>query len=190
MSGLGNIQSVGRAMHVSGTPRNGKNKGKHVGTGSKAASSATPAPEETQSSASSKSVTPAEIADNLAERVISVLDDREKYIHAMDLSFGVEKPSYKKMWKVLKTVVKEIGDIKEANTGRFALGVARRLDEAPTLMEFGSLTDYLHDKTTNINEDTWKEYGSSLAHQITDNAAAAEQAQGNISAHRATAFLI
>jgi len=177
-------------MRVDGTPRNAKTKGKHAGPGSKGASSDVLTPEEARSSASRKSVAPAEYDENLAERVIATMDEREKYLHAIDLSFGVEKPSYKKMWRALKTVVREIGDIKKANAGRFALGVAQRLDEAPTLMEFQSLPDYLRVKTANINEDTWKEYGSSLAHEIARDPAAAEQAQGNISAHRATAFLI
>ena len=61
----------------------------------------------------------------------------------MDRSFGVEKLSYKKMWKVLKTVVREIGDIKEASSGQFFLGVSERLEKATTLMQFGSIVDYL-----------------------------------------------
>ena len=61
----------------------------------------------------------------------------------MDRNFGVEELSYKNMWKVLKTVVREIGDIKEANSGRFFLGVDERLEKFTTLMQFGSIGDYL-----------------------------------------------
>ena len=189
MSELGNVQSVGNEMRANNTGSK-KAHGKRNAGKSASANSTVHIPEDTKTSAQDKSAAATEIAENLAERVISVLDDREKYLHAIDLSFGVEKLSYKNMWKVLKTVVKEIGDIKEANMGRFALGVTQRLDEATTLMEFGSLADYLHNKTDNINEDTWKESGTSLAHEIAGDPAAAEQAQGNISPHRAMAFLV
>ncbi len=63
----------------------------------------------------------------------------------MDRSFGVEKLTYKNMWTVLKTVVKEIGDIKEASSGQFFLGVSERLDKASTLMQFSSIVDYLNE---------------------------------------------
>ncbi len=190
MSELGNVQSVGNEMLANNAAVGSKTKGKQTAGSSESATSKAVVPEDTKSLAHSKSVAAAAIAENLAEKVITVMDEREQYLHAIDLSFGVEELSYKNMWKVLKTVVKEIGDIKEANAGRFALGVTQRLDNAKTLMEFGSLSDYLHNKTDHINQDTWKESGTSLAHEIAGDPVAAEQAQGNISAHRAMAFLI
>jgi len=190
MSGLGNIQSVGHAMRANVTTGGRKTNGKQTAGNSESASSKARSSKEIKLSAREKSIAAAEIAENIAERVISTVDEREKYLHAIDLSFGVEKLSYKNMWKVLKTVVKEIGVIKEANTGRFALGVSQRLDNAKTLMEFGSLKDFLHEKTDHMNEDTWKESGTSLAHGIASDPDAAERAQANISPHRAMAFLI
>jgi len=190
MSELGNVQSVGNAMRANNAAGTKKANGRGTPNTIQSASSKAAAPGQAKSSAIEKSVAAAEITENLAERVISTVDERDKFIHAIDLSFGVEKPSYKNMWKVLKTVVKEIGVIKEANVGRFALGVTQRLDGARTLMEFGSLADYLRKKTGNINEETWKESGTALAHEIAGDPVTAEQAQGNISPHRAMTFLL
>jgi len=176
-------------MHVSDTARNGNTKGNQVGTGSKGASSAIPTPEETKSSANGKSAAPAEITENLAERVISVLDERERLIHTMDMSFGVEKLTYKKMWKTLKTVVKEIGNIKEANEDRFALGVTKRLDNVPTLMEFRSFDDYLSSEMKNFNEDSWVAHGTALAHDIAEDAVLLKNTLGDISPHRVVFLL-
>ncbi|MFH1718019.1 MAG: hypothetical protein ABIF19_11745 [Planctomycetota bacterium] len=131
----------------------------------------------------------AELAENIVEKVISVVDERDKFIHAMDLSFGAERLSHKNMWKKLKTAVKETGDIKDANTDRLGLEVTERPDETITLMEFRSFKDYLSSEMKNINEDAWEKSGTSLAHEIADDPAAAEQVQGNISPHRAVSLL-
>ncbi len=67
----------------------------------------------------------------------------------IDHTFGVEQMTYKKMWKVLKTAVREIGDIKEAASGQFFLGVSERLEKATTLMEF----DLIIDNTEEENQE-------------------------------------
>lgn len=67
----------------------------------------------------------------------------------IDHTFGVEQMTYKRMWKVLKTVVREIGDIKEATSGQFFLGVSERLEKANTLMEF----DLIIDSTESENQE-------------------------------------
>jgi len=86
----------------------------------------------------------AAIAEAEQEAVLSKRDTQLANSR-IDLTFGVEPLSYKNMWKVLKTVVREIGDIKDAHHGRFFLGVNKRLDEPTMLMEFDSLADYLEE---------------------------------------------
>jgi len=88
----------------------------------------------------------AELANGKREVVQSESDTRKSNIK-VDRNFGVEPLSYKNMWNVLKTVVKEIGVIKEAHHGKFFLGVSERIDKATTLMEFGSLADYLEENS-------------------------------------------
>ncbi len=101
-------------------------------------------------------------------------------IAKIDLNFGVEQLSYKNMWKVLKTVVKEIGDIKEASSGRFFLGVSERMDKAATLMEFGSLGDYLTNGTGVPPEDVLSDAAENVAGKIVSDPAASLEIQAGI----------
>ena len=88
----------------------------------------------------------AAIAESEQEAALSK-SDTQLANSRIDRTFGVEPLSYKNMWKVLKTVVREIGVIKEAHHGKFFLGVSERIDKATTLMEFGSLADYLEENS-------------------------------------------
>jgi hypothetical protein len=88
----------------------------------------------------------AAMAEGKQETVLSENDTR-KSSTKVDRNFGVEPLSYKNMWKVLKTVVREIGVIKEAHHGKFFLGVNERIDKAATLMEFDSLANYLQENS-------------------------------------------
>jgi len=97
-----------------------------------------------------------------------------------DRNFGVEQLSYKNMWKVLKTVVKEIDDIKKANSGRFFLGVNERLEKATTLMEFGSIADYLEERSTFRQKTVPPEATDGEAGRIVADPAASVQAQANV----------
>lgn len=98
----------------------------------------------------------------------------------IDLSFGVEELTYKNMWKVLKTVVKEIGVIKEASSGKFFLGVSQRLDKATTLMEFGSLAGFLKKKAAMSLEAILSDLTKGTTGQIVSDPASSLDGQGNI----------
>ena len=98
----------------------------------------------------------------------------------IDLSFGVEPLSYKNMWNVLKTVVREIGDIKEASYGRFFLGVSQRVDKATTLMEFNSIAGYLEKKAARSLEAALSHAAKEPMGQITSDPAASLAAQASI----------
>lgn len=97
----------------------------------------------------------------------------------IDLNFGVEQLSYKNMWKVLKTVVREIGDIKEASTGRFFLGVSERVDKATTLMEFSSMAGYMEKKAAKVLDDTLSNLADGSAERIMSDPATSLDAQAN-----------
>lgn len=189
MSGLGNVQPVGNSMHAHAATGGKQGNGKQTAGNSESTISKAHNSREAELSPHDKPVGATRNDENLAERVISEMDEREKYLHTIDLSFGVEKLSYKNMWRTLKTVVKEIGDIKEANENRFALGVEQRLDEAPTLMEFTSFEDYLSREIKDFNEDSWKANGAALAHEIAENAISSKETIGNISPHRVVFLL-
>lgn len=186
MSELGNIKGVSVLAIAKNTAAIHAAKGKSK---SDSAASTVNVPEQTVEPAGNKPAAKPDVAENLSEKLIEVMDERESLIHSMDMSFGVEKLTYKKMWKTLKTVTKEIGEIKEANTDRFALGVTERLEKVPSLMEFTSFSDYLSSEMKNINEDAWKTAGTALAHDVVKEAVAARKAYGDISPHR-VAFLL
>jgi hypothetical protein len=84
----------------------------------------------------------ATIEEGGKEKAISN-SDSQKENKVKTNNFGFEPLSYKQMWKVLKTVVKEIGNIREAQDKRFSLDAKERLDTPSTHMEFSSLVDYL-----------------------------------------------
>jgi hypothetical protein len=110
----------------------------------------------------------------------------------MDRSFGVEELSYKKMWKVLKTVVKEIGDIKEAASGQFFLGVSERLEKATTLMEFDLIIDNTEEEDQENRfrvEMVPPEATDGEAERVVADPEASLQAQANVVPERALRLL-
>ena len=121
-----------------------------------------------------------------AKRTVASSDRHSADIHSaatntrIDLNFGVEQLSYKNMWKVLKTVVKEIGDIKEASFGRFFLGVSQRLDKASTFMEFSSMAGYFEEKATMSLEAILSDLTKGTRDQIVSGFSTSLYAQANI----------
>lgn len=98
----------------------------------------------------------------------------------IDMSFGVEELSYKNMWKVLKIVAKERGDIKEANFARLLLGVNERLSKFSTQMEFGSIMDYLNNVFDMNQEITPEQIAGTAIDQIAVDPVMSLIAQANI----------
>ena len=107
----------------------------------------------------------------------------------IDRTFGVEPISYKNMWKVLKTVVREIGDIKEAHHGRFFLGVNERLNTLTTLMEFDSIADYLEENSDAPLKNKLSGTSKVTADLVASDSVTLLQAQANIVAEVALHLL-
>lgn len=98
----------------------------------------------------------------------------------MDRTFGVEQMTYSNMWKVLKTVFREIGEIKDAISGQFFLGVSERVERADTDMEFDSIADYIERGDTLSGKTVPTEAADGEAGQIVADPEASLQAQANV----------
>lgn len=195
MQELGSIENVnvGRGAYVNNaTPRKavrekggggrqpGQNAPAVIGESAQktAAGAAANEPKSTLRKGSVESISEAGSAVEHRGRETAISSDSQSAatLGKIDLSFGVEEMTYKNMWKVLKTVVKEIGDIKKATSGRFFLGVNKRLEKFTTLMEFGSLISFLAEQAKTSAEGV----PSGAAEQIAVDPEASLQAQANV----------
>lgn len=153
MQELGSTQNVGRGVYVNNaTPKKAiRDKG---GGGRQGEQNAAAVVGESARKTAADTIVgepKSGLLENLSEAGSAVNRGRETTTSSInhsaadywkiDHTFGVEQMTYKRMWKVLKTVVREIGDIKEATSGQFSLGVSERLEKANTLMEFGLIID-------------------------------------------------
>ncbi len=185
MQELGNIQNVGQGAYWNrATPRR---TAQHKEAVAGRQSMHYTAPEEAMNSIEAILALVAESAEKTAGGIIaneqtttSSARKTDTIFGRIDRNFGVEPLSYKNMWKVLKTVVKEIGEIKEASSGRFFLGVSERLDKATTLMQFGSIVDYLEEGNVFSQGKVPPEAAGGAAGQIAANPTMSLQVQANI----------
>ncbi len=200
MRELGSIQNVGRGAYVNNaTPRKaardkgggggqpGQNAAAVIGESVRKTAAGTLA-DEPKSTLRKSFVESFSEADSVAERgrETAMFSDSQSAstFGKIDRSFGVEEMTYANMWKVLKTAVREIGEIKEAISGQFFLGVTERLEKANTLMEFDLIADYTEEKENQGNRFSLEmvppEATDGEAGRIVADPEASLQAQANV----------